>query len=93
MIARKIWLRRNEFVFKDSFLHPSLVVQQSRQLLVDFKEVQSKNIRQITNNSSQVCKWEPPSEGFYKVNWDAAINKSMGKIGIGITTRDQEGNV
>lgn len=54
MIARKIWPRRNEFVFKGSFLHPSLVVQQSRPLLVDFKEVQSKNIRQITNNSSQV---------------------------------------
>lgn len=26
MIARKIWMRRNEFMFKGSSLHPSLVV-------------------------------------------------------------------
>jgi hypothetical protein len=35
----------------------------------------------------------PPPRGSVKVNWDAAINRDGGKIGVGIVARDHGGRV
>ncbi|KAF5470754.1 hypothetical protein F2P56_011245 [Juglans regia] len=41
--------------------------------------------------SSEV--WNPPPFNWYKINWDGAIDKFKGLIGIGICVRDCEGHV
>ncbi len=37
VIARKIWLRRNAFIFEGSFMHPSKVLKRGDTFLSDFR--------------------------------------------------------
>lgn len=37
---RRIWLRRNAFIFKNQFEHPRMIVNISREGLEDFQEAQ-----------------------------------------------------
>jgi hypothetical protein len=37
--------------------------------------------------------WKPPPKGTIKVNFDAAINKNFGSIGVGLIDRDYLGNL
>lgn len=32
--------------------------------------------------------WQPPPFGWYKVNWDVAVNKNLQLIGVGVLVRD-----
>jgi ribonuclease HI len=36
-------------------------------------------------------KWMAPTQGWYKANWDVAIDKSQGRVGIGVIIRDEKG--
>lgn len=89
-IVMRLW-QRNDLMFKVNFTHPNSMVQYSKQLLLDLKEVQ-KGVAIIGGDKLR-CRWEPSTEGVYKVNCDAAINKSFGKVGIGMVARDCEGKV
>ncbi|KAK3218291.1 hypothetical protein Dsin_012261 [Dipteronia sinensis] len=46
-------------------------------------------------NQRLKCKggWKPPSQGRYKINMDAAIDKVGNLVGIGIVIRDVQGFV
>jgi hypothetical protein len=46
----------------------------------------------ITHKVSPVS-WQPPPTSKYKVNWDMAVDKNHGHIGIGIVVKDYEGIV
>ncbi|XP_042952197.1 uncharacterized protein LOC122289280 [Carya illinoinensis] len=37
--------------------------------------------------------WTAPPPGFYKANWDAAVDKENSKIGVGVVVRDLSGLV
>ncbi|KAL2937195.1 hypothetical protein RDABS01_020644, partial [Bienertia sinuspersici] len=39
------------------------------------------------------AKWQPPDDGVIKVNFDAAINKDFGRVGLGIIGRNSDGQV
>ncbi|KAG6678120.1 hypothetical protein I3842_14G064300 [Carya illinoinensis] len=38
-------------------------------------------------------KWTAPPPNFFKVNWDAAIDKGNSKLGIGVVIRDSDGSI
>lgn len=38
-------------------------------------------------------RWQAPPSGIYKTNWDAAIDKRTGRIGIGIIACNSQGRV
>ncbi|KAK3212651.1 hypothetical protein Dsin_017357 [Dipteronia sinensis] len=38
-------------------------------------------------------KWKPSEKGFYKINYDAALNVSHQWVGIGVVIRDSQGQV
>jgi hypothetical protein len=42
---------------------------------------------------SAAVRWKPPPSGFYKINWDAGVDKQKGKLGIGFIVRDSQGKV
>ncbi|XP_062152053.1 uncharacterized protein LOC133860474 [Alnus glutinosa] len=95
-IARKIWLRRNAMIFEGVFEHPKKIYADAVRLVGDFKrclkgdEEMSKSIQENVRVFS--C-WKPPPEGTIKVNFDAAINKSAGYVGVGLIVRDYLGNL
>jgi len=85
-VARGIWFRRNKFVFEGTFTHPDEVYTVAVRFIREYKE--SKQLDQSvlmqpvkgSSNSSDTITWSPPSNGFIKLNWDAAINKIKGWI-------------
>jgi ribonuclease HI len=38
--------------------------------------------------SNAVQKWETPSHGWFKANWDATLGRNTGRLGVGIVIRD-----
>ncbi|XP_042942901.1 uncharacterized protein LOC122277084 [Carya illinoinensis] len=94
MIARLIWNRRNESVHGKDPRHPNSILVKAKEDLRLYHLVQSKE----RSNGAVVCpnlvqKWKKPPAGKLKLNWDAAINASVGVIGMGGLVRDCQGRV
>ncbi|XP_035539661.1 uncharacterized protein LOC118344031 [Juglans regia] len=89
MIARKIWWRRNSFIFKKEFVHPNHIVREARAVLEMLSE---KNLDQCTNQiSPPTVSWQAPPTNWFKINWDGAVDKGKGLIGIGVVIRNSLG--
>lgn len=37
--------------------------------------------------------WKPPLTGWAKANWDAALDRQLGRLGLGVVVRDSCGNL
>ncbi|KAF5471964.1 hypothetical protein F2P56_008721 [Juglans regia] len=93
MVAKQIWWRRNEFIFNQRFRHPNQVAMVANQNIRMMKDLEmQKNDSSALSNSNLVI-WQPPPIPFYKLNWDAAVDKIRAKVGIGIVVRDCEGRI
>jgi hypothetical protein len=75
-----------------SFSHPTQIV---RKAMESIEELKNANARpQVENEDISSHKnWMLPAVGHIKINWDAAVNKAKGKMGIGVIVRDNEGEV
>ncbi|KAF5468365.1 hypothetical protein F2P56_012522 [Juglans regia] len=89
VVARKIWWRRNKFLFEGTFAHPNAVVREARGTLDMLVEEESRLARGQTN--TQVEDWQAPPSNWIKLNWDSAVDKVNGVIGVGVTVRDSIG--
>ncbi|KAF5454991.1 hypothetical protein F2P56_024611 [Juglans regia] len=89
--ARRIWWRRNSFIFKKGFTHPNHIVREARTTLNMMAEKKTDQCN--TQASPTVIHWKAPPVDWYKVNWDGAVDKVKGLIGIGVVIRDRSGQV
>ncbi|KAF5442049.1 hypothetical protein F2P56_036930, partial [Juglans regia] len=89
VVARKIWWRRNKFLFEGTFAHPNAVVREARGTLDLLIEEESRLGRGQTN--TQVEDWQAPPSNWIKLNWDSAVDKANGVIGVGVAVRDSLG--
>ncbi|XP_041003875.1 uncharacterized protein LOC121249222 [Juglans microcarpa x Juglans regia] len=94
-VMRNIWLRRNIYVFEGMFKAPTELFLQAQENLVEYKEEQvvrcnDRNARQLNRREAR---WKRPSEGFVKVNWDAALDSEKKRMRLGVVVRDEEGEV
>ncbi|XP_042951237.1 uncharacterized protein LOC122284558 [Carya illinoinensis] len=93
-IVRLIWTMRNDFVHGKDFRHPNSIVRKVYDDLRCLKGAeQAVQAARTTENSGINQKWKAPPEGMYKMNWDAALNKSRGLLGVGGLIRDSKGQV
>lgn len=88
-----IWQRRNDFVHKNKFVHPSVLVAQAPSELYLSRQ-------QVLHNYVLNCnvphpgltnRWQKPHPHMYKVNWKAALSYARGRTGIGVLIRNHEG--
>ncbi|XP_041011337.1 uncharacterized protein LOC121255120 [Juglans microcarpa x Juglans regia] len=93
-IARLIWNRRNEAVHGKKFRHPNSILQKAYEdtRLFNAAKVFVKSPGVVTCPEDKPS-WKKPPDGKYKVNWDAALNESLGVLGIGAIIRDSQGMV
>jgi hypothetical protein len=93
-IARRIWFRRNFVVHGGEFIHPNSFLQGAIESDAEFRRTNSSYLS-IATDEREVhhVKWFPPSEGKYKVNWDAAIDTVNKRLGIGLIVRNHNGLV
>ena len=92
VLARCLWLRRNDFVHGGNLTHPSQVVQDAEATLEDFCQVNSigeQQGREITIRHKEISVAAP--ENMIKIIWDAAVDKNKKTIGMGMITRDGRG--
>ncbi|XP_042983344.1 uncharacterized protein LOC122312724 [Carya illinoinensis] len=93
-IMRLIWTRRNKVVHGKEFRHPNSIIHMAQDDLKCFKLARQNNSNgQGAEFSGRNQRWTTPPEGLYKLNWNAAINQSLGLIGIGAILRDCNGQV
>ena len=93
-IAHQEWLRRNDFVFGNNFLHPDILVKNAKDHVAEFMRVTEKS---NSNRHDFVVirgsKWTTPEAGWLKANWDASFSKNQGWMGLGAVVRDETGMV
>lgn len=92
--SRFIWFRRNDVVHGREFSHPSILFQNATTSLENFCHVQaSETGGQPILPAAPPAAWQKPPPGIIKLNWDAAVDQRLGRIGIGIIARDCDGVV
>jgi ribonuclease HI len=95
-IARRIWRRRNEMLFEGVVDHPNKSYTNAVAMVDDFKcclrGVEEANQPLVVEVRGPFC-WMKPPEGTIKVNFNAAINKNSGLLGLGVIARDCMGYV
>ena len=92
--ARQIWFRCNEVVHGGLFTHPNTVVCNTSQAYDDFQTLNTaretgSQERGVVQNAS----WQPPQEGWIKVNWDIGLDVMMERYGVGMVLRNHAGRV
>lgn len=93
VIAHRIWLRRNQWVFENSFLPPKCLLKGAADSLLQFRMANSLSPNSASQISPSVTGWKPPSADTVKVNWDAAIDKRKNLMGVGDIARNHFGEV
>ncbi|XP_042958157.1 uncharacterized protein LOC122293732 [Carya illinoinensis] len=92
LTATELWNRRNKFVFESSFISPLQVSKSVSLRKSEVEELNSQPKKQPFPTQAPVVWCKPPTD-FYKINWDAAIDKVNCMVGIGVAVRDWDGLV
>jgi hypothetical protein len=92
--ARLIWLWRNDVVFGGDFLSTSIIIRNAKeQQEASNSADQARRDKLFKTVILAEVAWKPPAMGSVKANWDAAVDRERGKIGVGVVVRDHGGKV
>ncbi|KAF5458866.1 hypothetical protein F2P56_022864 [Juglans regia] len=92
VVARRIWMRRNQFIFQQEFRSPNSVAKLAKEILYELNSTTlNESVQQLSIQNRP--NWSPPPENTFKLNWDAAVDRIQCKIGIGLIIRDWNGRV
>lgn len=88
-----LWKARNEFLFSKKNVQPQEVFSKCLTWLQEWIHAQvyagHQNQVQVTRN--RLTHWEPPPQGWYKLNFDSSFHIQSHCAGIGWILRDNEG--
>lgn len=87
-LARMIWLRRNSMVFRWGFSPPLKVISEVQSSLENGAHVSSNLAHSISELEVGNSFLSKPPQGWWKISWDAAIDKEARRMGIGAVIRD-----
>ncbi|KAL2902412.1 Uncharacterized protein RDABS01_027494 [Bienertia sinuspersici] len=90
MILWSIWNARNKLVFEDELTEPEVCVNKAVDILQEYRNAVLEPRRSTLRYAS---KWCPPCTDEIKVNFDAAVDETLGGIGVGLVARNSEGEV
>jgi hypothetical protein len=88
MVAHKLWFRRKKVVHVGELLHPNKLLTEACNSLNEFRRVNYKE-----HDADTPINWKKPLTCMFKVNLDAAVDKTQGRNVIGIVVQDHEGVV
>jgi hypothetical protein len=85
VITRSIWFKRNTVIHGGIFTHPNLHIQESDAFLEALNIVKKKIGEYLIHyHTKLLLKWNRLPHGWYKINWDMAIDATTRCMGIGI---------
>ncbi|KAK9180239.1 hypothetical protein WN943_029447 [Citrus x changshan-huyou] len=86
------WNARNQWLFKGKRENPQIVVAKAKAVMEAYKRVQPSTVVSHGNQQRVAQQaWNPPLEGFVKVNTDAATNSEKNLAGLRAVIRDETG--
>ncbi|KAL4637806.1 hypothetical protein ACB092_03G102900 [Castanea dentata] len=86
-----IWNQRNRVIHGGKIQHPSILIQQARDFLAEYKDKQSQLATSVIMESVQ--QWRPPSGSAFKLNFDVVIFANSKSSGVGVIIRNNLGVV
>ncbi|BFG24726.1 hypothetical protein CerSpe_110000 [Prunus speciosa] len=89
MILWAIWKERNSHLWEGSRASPDQVAILAASWLSDY--TMANSVPHI-QRSIRPPKWQPPPDGWFKINVDGALNCALGLGGVGVVIRDSRGN-
>jgi hypothetical protein len=97
IVARQIWFQRNNVVFKGEFKSPGDLIKAARTQMEQYDQAVEKRNKtgpiEVQASTKTVERWKKPPIGVLKINWDAALDPRIGKMGLGTLARDHKGRV
>ncbi|MBA0787677.1 hypothetical protein Gotri_026381 [Gossypium trilobum] len=84
------WNNRNNYIFRGKEEEAKIIWERASTLNKEFRICNFINEQLLSQNSAGK-KWEKPSKGFIKINFDATVGEN--RIGYGTIIRDDEGFV
>jgi hypothetical protein len=92
-VAQLIWLRRNSSIFGGEFSHPLQVSRVALEAVDSFKSANHSSAGGVQQQVLKGAKWNCPTAGFLKLNWDVALCKNSKSMGVGVVIRGEQGRV
>ncbi|KAH9715526.1 putative reverse transcriptase/RNA-dependent DNA polymerase [Citrus sinensis] len=88
------WNARNQLIFKGNREKPHIMVAKAEAMIATYKRVHSPaEACSETEQRVPPQTWNPPQDGFVKVNIDVAISSEKNIVGLGAVIRDVLGYV
>ncbi|XP_075655236.1 uncharacterized protein LOC142625472 [Castanea sativa] len=91
MVMWTIWHRRNQVRTSSKEYPLSQVFHAASEALATFHQAISDAPKQTNHTRPAPVKCSPPPSGKIKVNFDSALFKDIGKAGLGVIIRDNNG--
>ncbi|XP_059461922.1 uncharacterized protein LOC132190915 [Corylus avellana] len=91
-VTRNIWRRRNEWIHEGKFISPNNIVRITNSGVEEYMKANLHNHSQRGDDESPT-RWKAPANGWVKVNWEIALDKANGRIGVGVIVRNEVGAV
>ena len=88
--AWTLWNRRNKCRTNEPQYPLNQVLQFAKERRKEFQIAQSNFSKQLHRKHTH---WKPPEAGLFKVNYDGAIFKEQGRVGIGVVICNSDGAV
>ncbi|XP_062166703.1 uncharacterized protein LOC133872984 [Alnus glutinosa] len=92
VVARNLWFCRNVVVYGKPNSPYNTVVSNASNSLTSFKDANFQKLAGTVGKNGEL-RWKVHMDGFVKVNWDAAVENTKKKMGIGVIIRDSKGEV
>jgi hypothetical protein len=93
VVARCIWLRRNEIVHGKIFTDPIQLYAKAVMGLEEFHKLNTHlEARREVEQLRPVVSWIPPPRNMVKINFDAALDSKNNWVGLGLLARDEQGH-
>lgn len=87
---RHLWLGRNKFIYQNKLIAPNKLNFMAMQDFDLFQLAQGREKEFLLNSHRSTIKWKAPYAPFFKINWEAACNKTQ-KSGIVVVMKDHIG--
>nr|GMD81077.1 uncharacterized protein LOC109164833 [Ipomoea batatas] len=92
MICWYIWYARNERVWNNLVVSPRTIVEKAKAHLTEWTTVQEKDDFMPSQQNDFTTRWMKPSSGRLKLNVDAAVDHTRGRMGFGWVLRNEHGD-
>jgi ribonuclease HI len=86
-----LWKRRNEKIWEEAEKPVHVSINAAREYLLQWREIKAKQEKAYPATVNNRVRWQPPTDGEFKCNVDAALFNEEQQFGMGMCIRGAHG--